>query len=166
MQSFLKSLMCHMIVSNCNSSSNPIRCNHIIWKERYSRSSQGDSNFWLLTFLFIFQLQCSYESMKKLRWTHVISTCKGSWKLKHNDCFQVIFSISHGNLQTFLAFFIIFIFFVWSFSKLCEDQKKIILLQCSHFFPKKNCQILEKNKLLKCFQHIWIVILVLVAFLN
>jgi hypothetical protein len=46
---FSKSLVCHMILSSCSSSSVPIRCSHIIWKERYSRSSQGDSDFRLQT---------------------------------------------------------------------------------------------------------------------
>ncbi len=165
MQSFLKSLMCHMIVSNCNSSSNPIRCNHIIWKERYSRSSQGDSNFRLLTSLFIFQLQCSSKSMQKLRWTHVISTCKGSWKLKHNDCFQVIFSISHGNLKTSLAIYIYFLC-VKFFQIYVKIKKKLFCCNVLIFFLKRIAKIWGKKKLLKFFHHIWIVILVLVAFLN
>jgi hypothetical protein len=37
------------------------------------------------------------------------------------------------------------------FPNLCEDQKKIILLQCSHFFPKKNCQNLGEKKIVEIF---------------
>ncbi len=153
--SFLKSLVYHMIVSSCSSSSDPIRCSHIIWKERYSRSSQGDSDFRLLTCLFIFQLQCSSESIKKLRWTHVISTCKGSWKLKHNDLFQAIFSISHVNLKTSSSAF--FFFFLVKFCQICVKTKIKIKIFCynvllffslkriAKFWKKKNCWIFSPH---------------------
>jgi hypothetical protein len=166
---FSQEPLCHMIVSSCSSSSDPIRCNHIIWKERILKIIIQNSDFWPLCLSF--NLNALLNQWRS-RGEHMSSPhAKEVGKLKHNDLFQVIFSISQVNLKTSSSAFFFFwcvcvCVCVWSFIKFMRKSKTTYSVAMFSFFPENNRQILQKwNKTLKFLHHVWIVILVSVAFL-